>query len=204
MSAGDRGYIYFRPVANDLILDSYLQPEPQSYGSFPTVHGKVASFFKDTGVQTQFAYIQDDGSSTYVVDVISNNTRTLAGPTVKDPFAQYAASPDSLVQLASEGGKLSFISYDQGSGQAGSWQTISAVPAAKNTPQSSGASATTSRTSTNSTAGTKSNNTSGTVNANTNNNNGNNSGAVSLSRSVVGGMALGLALAIGGIVGVGL
>ena len=26
--------------------DSYLQPEVQSYGSFPNTHGKTASFFK--------------------------------------------------------------------------------------------------------------------------------------------------------------
>ncbi|KAJ2912657.1 hypothetical protein MD484_g7753, partial [Candolleomyces efflorescens] len=69
---------------------SYLQPEAQSYGSFPTAHGKVASFFKDTGVQTQFAYIQDDGASTFVVDVISNTTRTLPGPTTKDPGEEYS------------------------------------------------------------------------------------------------------------------
>ncbi|RXW13763.1 hypothetical protein EST38_g12091 [Candolleomyces aberdarensis] len=184
---------------------SFLQPEAQPYGSFPTAHGKVASFFKDTGVQTQFAYIQDDASSTYVVDVIANTTRTLPGPTTKDPFAQYAASPDSLVQLASEGGKLSFISYNQGSGQAGSWQTISAVPAAKNTPETSGSSAPAS-SGTNKTS-TGSNSTTGTANANSNNNTGtNNSSAagVTAGRNVVGAMVLGLVLAASGVVGVGL
>lgn len=96
-------------------VDSYLQPEVQSYGNFPTQHGKTPSFFKDTGVQTQFAYIHDDGSATYVVDVISNTTTTLPAPSLKDPGAQYAASPNALVQLASESGKLSFLSYDQDS-----------------------------------------------------------------------------------------
>ncbi|KAJ2926249.1 hypothetical protein H1R20_g10838, partial [Candolleomyces eurysporus] len=164
---------------------SFLQPDAQPYGSFPTAHGKVASFFKDTGVQTQFAYIQDDASSTYVVD--------------------YAASPDSLVQLASEGGKLSFISYNQGSGQAGSWHTISAVPAAKNTPETSGSSAPAS-TGTNRTS-TGSNSTTGTANANTNNNtntNNNSAAGITTGRNVIGAMVLGLVLAAGSVVGVGL
>ena len=46
-----------------------MQPTPQSMGQFPTAHGKTASFFLNAGVQQEFAYIPDDGSSTYVVNV---------------------------------------------------------------------------------------------------------------------------------------
>jgi len=46
-----------------------MQPEPQSYGQFPNTHGQTTSLFKDTGVQTQFAFIPDDGSATYIIDV---------------------------------------------------------------------------------------------------------------------------------------
>ena len=52
-----------------IIIVSYMQPAPQSMGSFPTSHGKTASFFQSTGVQQEFAFIPDDGSSTFVVNV---------------------------------------------------------------------------------------------------------------------------------------
>ena len=46
-----------------------MQPAPQSFGNFPTTHGKTASFFLDEGVQQEFAFIPDDGSATYVINV---------------------------------------------------------------------------------------------------------------------------------------
>ena len=46
-----------------------MQPAPQPMGTFPTSHGKTASFFLTTGVQQEFAFIPDDGSATYVVNV---------------------------------------------------------------------------------------------------------------------------------------
>ena len=46
-----------------------MQPAPQSMGSFPTSHGKTASFFLVEGVQQEYAFIPDDGSATYVVNV---------------------------------------------------------------------------------------------------------------------------------------
>ncbi|KAJ3505611.1 hypothetical protein NMY22_g17521 [Coprinellus aureogranulatus] len=168
---------------------SYLQPQPQSYGSpaFPTQHGKTASFFRDDSVQHQFAYIPDDGSATYVVDVISpfafvilcfrpryaslslrpryslspnQSTRThrsarsqrtnlslspllgkLNNPPPRSPFkgqdAQYAASPTVLVQLSSEGGKLSYITYDQEKHEGGQWTEVMGWKGAENTPESS-------------------------------------------------------------------
>ncbi|TEB19524.1 hypothetical protein FA13DRAFT_347585 [Coprinellus micaceus] len=111
---------------------SYLQPSPQSYPSnsgsgaaFPTSHGRTASFFRDDSVQTQFAYIPDDGSAAYVVDVTANSTTPLPGPPAKDAYAVYAASPSVLVQLASEGGKLSYVVYDQEKHQGASgWKSV--------------------------------------------------------------------------------
>ena len=41
----------------------------QSMGNFPTSHGKTASFFLDVGVQQEYAFIPDDGSATFVVNV---------------------------------------------------------------------------------------------------------------------------------------
>ena len=46
-----------------------MQPAPQSMGNFPTSHGKTASFFLEAGVQQEFVFIPDDGSTTYVVNV---------------------------------------------------------------------------------------------------------------------------------------
>ena len=46
-----------------------MQPAPQSFGNFPTTHGKTASFFLNEGVQQEFAFIPDDGSATYVINV---------------------------------------------------------------------------------------------------------------------------------------
>jgi len=48
---------------------SFMQPTPQSFGNFPTTHGKTASFFLDQGVQLEFAFIPDDGSATHVINV---------------------------------------------------------------------------------------------------------------------------------------
>jgi hypothetical protein len=46
-----------------------MQPAPQPMGNFETSHGKTASFFLDEGVQQEFAFIPDDGSATFVVNV---------------------------------------------------------------------------------------------------------------------------------------
>ncbi|RDB16065.1 hypothetical protein Hypma_003451 [Hypsizygus marmoreus] len=119
---------------------SYLQPEPQSYGQFPATHGQVTSLFKETGVQQEFAFIPDDGSATYVINVETNSTQTLKGPTVKDPMASYFASTDSLVQLSSKG-SVSFLPYSAGatsSNTAASWSTIAKLPSALSTTGGSG------------------------------------------------------------------
>lgn len=121
---------------------SYFQPEAQSYSSdFPETHGQAVSFFQDSGVQQEFAFIPDDGSATYVINVESNTTQTLAGPSVKDSGAQYFAGISSLVQLSSSDGSLAFLPYTQGSdNSAAKWTTITAVtvPSSSSSSGSSG------------------------------------------------------------------
>ncbi|THH09570.1 hypothetical protein EW145_g1911 [Phellinidium pouzarii] len=108
---------------------SFFQPAAQSYSSnFPESHGQAVSFFQKSDVQQEFAYIPDDGSATYVINVESNTTQTLAGPSVKDSSAQYFAGITSLVQLSSANSALSFLAYTEGSdNSAAAWTKITAV-----------------------------------------------------------------------------
>lgn len=107
---------------------SFMQPAPQVYGNFPNSHGKTASFFLDQGVQQEFAYIPDDGSATYVVNVETNTTKTLTGPPTTDPFASYYASTSALVQLTTDG-KVAFLAYDPATTTSGgTWTPISKLP----------------------------------------------------------------------------
>lgn len=108
---------------------SSLQKDPQSYGNFPATHGQVTSFFQDSGVQQEFAFVPDDGYSTYVINVETNTTRTLPGPTVKDSLATYFASTKTLVQLTSSG-KVWYLPYDGTSGTSGTWSPVTVLPAA--------------------------------------------------------------------------
>jgi len=131
---------------------SYMQPNPQDYGTFPATHGQATSFFMNSGVQQEFAFIPDDGSATYVINVETNTTQTLKGPTTKDPMATYFASTDSLVQLASSG-TVSFLPYNAGTSSANSaaaWSTVSKLPVAATS--SSGSSGNTSSASSSPTA----------------------------------------------------
>ncbi|KAH9852563.1 hypothetical protein C2E23DRAFT_826139 [Lenzites betulinus] len=126
---------------------SFFQPQPQAYPlddgkTIPATHGQTASFFQSEGVQQEFAFIPDDGSLTYVVNVETNTTTTLAGPTTKDANAQYAASITALVQLDSTGA-LSFIPYKQGddtTNAAAAWSAVAKVAAAAPPASSGGAS----------------------------------------------------------------
>lgn len=134
---------------------SFFQPDPQAYPlsdgkTFPNTHGQTASFFQDSGVQQEFAFIPDDGSATYVINVETNTTQSLAGPTTKDAKATYAAGITSLVQLDSTGA-LSFLPYKQADASTNSnaaWSNIANVAAvappgstAAATPSASGSSA---------------------------------------------------------------
>jgi len=109
---------------------SFMQPTPQPFGKFPTTYGKTASFFQNTGVQQEFAFIPSDGSATYVVNVESNTTKTLTGPPVPDPLASYSASTSALVQLTTSG-KVAFLAYNQNTTTSGgTWSTITQIPVA--------------------------------------------------------------------------
>ncbi|KAH8083327.1 hypothetical protein BXZ70DRAFT_995573 [Cristinia sonorae] len=116
---------------------SFFQPEPQAYPlpdgkTFPATHGQVASFFQESGVQQEFAFIPDDGSTTYVINVETNTTQALPGPSTKDPKASYAAGISSLVQLDSTGA-ISFLPYKQGDASTNAqaaWAKVANVAAA--------------------------------------------------------------------------
>ncbi|EGN92587.1 hypothetical protein SERLA73DRAFT_190953 [Serpula lacrymans var. lacrymans S7.3] len=113
---------------------SYFQPQPQPYpltngSTLPATYGQATSFFQNTGVQQEFAFIPEDSSAVYVINVDSNNTQVLAGPTIKDPKATYFASVDTLVQLSSNGA-VSYLPYQQGNtaaNTAASWATVSVL-----------------------------------------------------------------------------
>jgi hypothetical protein len=128
---------------------SFFQPTPQTYPSngqtvLPAQHGKTSSFFQLQGVQQEFAYIPDDGSATYVVNVESNTTQVLAGPSSKDPNAFYFAGVTSLVQVDSTGA-VSFLAYNQNDtagNAAAKWANVQSIrsvaPPSSGTSSSSG------------------------------------------------------------------
>ncbi|KAG6879845.1 hypothetical protein C0992_010803 [Termitomyces sp. T32_za158] len=94
-------------------------------------------------VQQEFAFIPDDGSATYVINVETNTTKTLPGPSIKDSLAKYFASSDSLVQLSASG-SVSFLPYSANSTSVSpspSWSAVSKLPVASSSSStSSGAS----------------------------------------------------------------
>jgi len=110
-------------------LVSYLQPQIQGYTgdkTFPAVHGQTTSFFKDSGVQQEFAFIPDDFSATYVINVEKNSTQTLPPPTVKDTKSFYVAGITSLVQLDPTGA-VYFLPYtpdDSSSNTKAAWSNV--------------------------------------------------------------------------------
>ncbi|KAI9511643.1 hypothetical protein F5148DRAFT_1274158 [Russula earlei] len=126
---------YFQPQA---------QPFPASSGSIPATHGQTASFFQDSGVQQAFAFVPDDGSATYVLNVETNTTQILAGPSTKDPGATYFASTTSLVQLDSKGvvSYLPFNANDTTANAAAKWSPVvnlaNAAPPTSGTPTATG------------------------------------------------------------------
>ena len=148
-------------------LVAFLQPETQSYSgskTFPAVHGQTASFFKDSGVQQEFAFIADDFSATYVINVENNSTQSLAPPTVKDTKSSYVAGITSLVQLDSTGA-VSFLSYTSGNSSGNSntnanaaWTSVKALAAI---PKSGGGSSTSSSQKVTSTGNTDASDSSG-------------------------------------------
>ncbi|KAJ7182703.1 hypothetical protein C8R43DRAFT_967771 [Mycena crocata] len=111
---------------------AYWQPETQPYGSdFPDSHGQATSFFLDSGVQQEMVFIPDDGSHTYVMNVETNTTQTLAGPPTVDAKASYFASTSALVQLSSSGAVswLPFSASDKSANSAATWSTVKSLAA---------------------------------------------------------------------------
>ncbi|KIL62237.1 hypothetical protein M378DRAFT_179751 [Amanita muscaria Koide BX008] len=118
---------------------SYLQPAPQSYGNFPNTYGQATSFFQESGVQQEFAFIPSDGSATYVINVETNTTQTLKGPSLTDARATYFASNTALIQLSSSG-NVSYLLYDPTSASANAnaaWNVVSKLPVAVSASSSS-------------------------------------------------------------------
>jgi hypothetical protein len=133
-----QNHIHFLNVGSDgpgkariyVIHYSYFQPEIQDYPgdkTFPAAHGQTASFFMPTGVQQEFAFIPDDFSGTYVVNVENNSTRTLPPPTVQDTKSTYVAGITSLLQLDSAGA-VSFVPYTPGDNNANAaWSSVKSL-----------------------------------------------------------------------------
>jgi hypothetical protein len=151
-----QNHIYFLDVpgvaagsANIFVIHySYFQPAAQSYpgsggNSFPAAQGQTASIFlQNNTAQLEFAFIPDDGSATYVVNVVTNSTQAFAGPSTKDAKSTYAAAVDSIVQLTSDGA-VSYLPYQSGSSAA--WSPVGPILAAF-TPGSTSSGAPSSKT----------------------------------------------------------
>jgi hypothetical protein len=114
---------------------NFFQPDYQSYpenngtSAFPATHGQATSFFQETGVQQEFAFIPDDFSATYVINVEKNSTQVLAPPESKDTSAIYFAGITSLVQLDSTGA-VSYLPYregDTGANAAATWSSVKPI-----------------------------------------------------------------------------
>jgi len=155
---------------------AYFQPAAQLFkastgNTFPVQHGKTASFFLPDVWQEQFAYVPDDGSATYVVDVANNVTTPFPGPSDTSAGSVYTASTSALVQLSSSN-TLSFLPYNQNTGANNAnaaWTaiTISGLPAASSNSSSASGSSTGSSSATSTVSGTMSKTTSGSVSAKT-------------------------------------
>ncbi|KAJ6551441.1 hypothetical protein B0H19DRAFT_1157654 [Mycena capillaripes] len=108
---------------------AFWQPGAQQFGDFPDSHGQATSFFLDTGVQQEIAFIPDDGSATYIVNVETNTTQKIAGPSTVDAKAFYFASTTALVQLSSSGA-LSWLPYsatDTSANSAAKWSPVTSL-----------------------------------------------------------------------------
>ncbi|KZT61714.1 hypothetical protein CALCODRAFT_349347 [Calocera cornea HHB12733] len=122
---------------------AYFQPEVQSYpaatgNTFPETHGQATSFFDpNNNVQQQFAFIPDDNSAVYIVNVENNSTIPLTGPT-DTTASTFAASTSALVQLTSAG-SLYYMPFDQTNPSAAvTWSHITGFgTAATGSPTSS-------------------------------------------------------------------
>ncbi|KAF7324759.1 hypothetical protein MKEN_00517700 [Mycena kentingensis (nom. inval.)] len=127
---------------------AFWQAGAQPMGDFPTTHGRATSLFLDSGVQQEMVFVPDDGSQTYIVNVESNTTQTMAGPSTKDADAFYFASINEIVQLASNGA-VSWIPYsasDKSANSNAKWSSVAnlasvAPPSSGGSPSGAGTSA---------------------------------------------------------------
>jgi hypothetical protein len=80
-------------------------------------------------VQETFAFVPDDGSATYVLDVQTNTSQVLAGPNSKDPNAMYFASTTALVQLDTEGDVYYLLvsPNDTSANSAAKWNKVTSL-----------------------------------------------------------------------------
>ncbi|THV04370.1 hypothetical protein K435DRAFT_851017 [Dendrothele bispora CBS 962.96] len=169
---------------------SFFQPDAQPYGDFPATHGQTTSIFlsESNQVQQEFAFIPDDGSKTYIINVESNTTQSLAGPTNKDAAATYFASDSAIVQFTSSG-QLSYIPYKTGGDTSGSWTTIQKLTSVAPTSSGSGSGSSGSASGTSTARGGSSTGTGGSSGSNSTTSNGNGAmGVAERSVSVVFGM----------------
>ncbi|KAJ7621184.1 hypothetical protein FB45DRAFT_137048 [Roridomyces roridus] len=111
---------------------AFWQPDAQPFtgsAQFPDSHGQATSFFLDSAVQENIAFIPDDGSQTFISNVQTNTTSTMPGPTIVDASATYFASEKELVQLASSGA-VSWIPFNPSDTSANSgakWSTVQSL-----------------------------------------------------------------------------
>ncbi|KAF5343897.1 hypothetical protein D9758_012113 [Tetrapyrgos nigripes] len=182
---------------------SFFQPDPQSYGNFPATHGQTTSIFLSEAqqVQQEFAFIPDDGSATFIINVENNNTRSLAGPSTKDAGATYFASDSAIVQFSSSGA-LSYIPYKTGGDTSGSWSPIQKLAslAGSSSSSSGSGSGTSTAKSGSQTSGSGSGSSSGSVSGSGSNSTSDNNGAMGVAeRSVSVVFGMGGALVLGTI-----
>ncbi|KAI0694222.1 hypothetical protein BC835DRAFT_1274846 [Cytidiella melzeri] len=185
---------------------SSFQTQPQSYplpdgSAFPATHGQAASFFQAEGVQQEFAFIPDDGSKTYVINVETNTTQAIAGPSTKDAAATYAASITALVQLDSKGA-VSFLPYKEGDASTNSqaaWASVAnlATSVPPGSTSSSSASSTSTPNGTSSAKTTSAGGASPSGNSSSSGGSGSSNGALSVGlRTIVAVVAAGIMGAI--------
>jgi len=120
-----QNHVFFFGVPNAAAGDAFIfvihfafpQPTPQPFtalsgAAFPTTHGSAPSLFQANHVQEFIAFIPDDGSATYLIDVQHNTSLALPGPNDKGTGNLYTASETAVVQLSSAG-DLAFLAIDQ-------------------------------------------------------------------------------------------
>jgi len=108
---------------------AYFQPTPQSYpatsgNTFPATHGLTASIFDSNNlVQQRFAFIPDDGSGTYLINVETNTTTNFAAPPNTTTGAVYTASDSILVRL-SDSGEFSYLDVSSNAPSNTPWTAL--------------------------------------------------------------------------------